>query len=59
VLYVFERTDSVAEELHKEDVRIRPCMFAINWDNLCRLLYPMPPRFFVYDSTQMENVSSI
>lgn len=42
------------EELHKEAVRIRPCMFAMNQDNLCRLLYLVPLRFFVYDSTQME-----
>lgn len=44
VWFIYFRGQSV-EGLHKEDAGIRPCMFAVSWDNLCRLLYLMPPSF--------------
>lgn len=46
-----------SDGMHKEDARISPCMFAMYWDNPCRLLYLMPHCFFVYDIAQMETVA--
>lgn len=46
ILQSFKRISSGAvKEMHKEDVRIRPCISAMNWDNPCRLLNLVPPSF--------------
>lgn len=46
ILQCFMRIDSGAvKEMHKEDVRIRPCLSAMNWDNPCRLFNLVPPSF--------------